>query len=201
MIEIVLNRNKRGQVYLAPENKGQVSLFFCRSPPVDLTLKVKLIGGFLVKKIIIDGYEILVDNGIFTTATFRDYNGNEICIELGEKMQVEFQKRRREEFRNQYENRKHIDTYLKNDYLLDTKISKNNNFMEKKVVDTDFEKFIINEIKKLPYPQNKRVYMSVIKKYTYTKIAEMEGVSDTAIRHSVERGKDKLQEKLKKFLY
>ena len=65
-----------------------------------------------MKKIIIDGYEILVDNGVFTTATFRDYDGNEICIELGEKMRVEFQERRREEFRNEYENRKHIDTYL-----------------------------------------------------------------------------------------
>ena len=154
-----------------------------------------------MKKIIIDGYEILVDNGIFTTATFRDYDGNEICIDLGEKMQVEFQERRKEEFRNEYENRKHIDTYLKDDYLLDLKISKNNNLMEKEIIDEDFRKFIIKEIKKLPYPQNKRVYMSVVNRYSYMKIAEIEGVSDTAIRHSVERGKEKLQEKLKKFLY
>ena len=154
-----------------------------------------------MKKIIIDGYEILVDNGIFTTATFRDYDGNEVCIDLGKEMQVEFQQRRREEFRNEYENRKHIDTYLKDDYLLDLRVSKNNNSMEKEIIDEDFRNFIIKEIKKLPYPQNKRVYMSVIDRYSYIKIAEIEGVSDTAIRHSVERGKEKLQEKLKKFLY
>ena len=154
-----------------------------------------------MKKIIIDGYEISVENGKFTKATFIDADGNEVTINLGEDLRLEFVKRRREEFRNKYENRKHIDTYLKDYYLLDTKISKNNNLMERDVVDEDFKNFIIKEIKKLPTPQNKRVYMSVVNRYSYMKIAEIEGVSDTAIRHSVERGKRKLQEKLKQFLY
>ena len=71
MIDIVIVI-KQKQVYFALIYNGKVSLFFCRSPPVDLTWKVELMGGFLVKKIIIDGYEIIVDNGVFTRAIFKD---------------------------------------------------------------------------------------------------------------------------------
>ena len=49
MIDIVLQIDFK-QVYFAREIKGKVSLFFCRSPSVDLTLKVELMGGFFNEK-------------------------------------------------------------------------------------------------------------------------------------------------------
>ena len=52
-----------------------------------------------MRKIIIDGYEISVEDGKFTKATFTDADGNEVTINLGEDLRLEFVKRRREEFK------------------------------------------------------------------------------------------------------
>ena len=78
-----------------------------------------------MKKIIIDGYEIIVENGIFTQASFKDYDGNEINIELGEKMQMEFLERRREEFKEDNERRRHIDNFLRDDSLFERYLEEN----------------------------------------------------------------------------
>ena len=68
-----------------------------------------------MKKIIIDDYEITIQNGVYTKAIYRDFNGNEIKVELDKKLQKEFKKRRREEFNMIYERRKHIDLYITDD--------------------------------------------------------------------------------------
>ena len=49
MLEIV-EEIKQEQVYFALDYMGKVSLFFCRSPPVDSTKKVELMGGFFNEK-------------------------------------------------------------------------------------------------------------------------------------------------------
>lgn len=153
-----------------------------------------------MKKINIDGYELYEEDGVLTNAIFKDPEGQEVNIALSEKLQEEFKNRRKEQFREEWEKRKHIDAYLKDDYLLEIRTSDSNYSMEDEVISEDFTNTVIQEIWKLPSPQNRRVFMSIINNYSYAKISRIEGVSDTAIRTSVEIGKRKLQEKLKKFL-
>ena len=148
-----------------------------------------------MKKIIIDGYEIIVDNGVFTNAIFRDYDGKEINIELGEKLQVEFQERRKEEFRRDYEKRKHIDLYLNNEFIKEIKTADDYS-IEDEIINNDLKEQIIKEIWKLPAPQNRRVFMKVINGFSYAKIARVEGVAESSVKSSILIG----QEKLKKFL-
>lgn len=152
-----------------------------------------------MRKIIIDGYEISVENGKFTKATFIDADGNEVTINLGEDLRLEFVKRRREEFKEQYEKRKHIDKFIKDDYMFDVKSSNNSYSIEDEFIKDNERNKIIKEIWDLPVPQNRRVFMSVVNKYSLTKIASIEGVSVNAVKYSIELGKKKLQKKLKNF--
>lgn len=200
MIDIALEIEQK-QVYLALVYKGQVSLFFCRSPPVDSIL-IWVDGRFFMKKIKVDGYEIIVENGKFTKATFTDTDGNEVTINLGEDLRLEFVKRRREEFKEQYEKRKHIDRFIKDDYMFEVKSSNNSYSIEDEFIEEDEKNRIIKEIWNLPTPQNKRVFMNLINKYSLSKIAEIEGVSVNAIKLSVSIGIKNLKrnlQNLKKF--
>lgn len=178
---------------------GISDFFFCRSPPVDLTWKVELMGGLFMKRIIIDGYEIIVDNGIFTNAIFRDYDGNEINIELGEKMQMEFLKRRREEFKEENERRRHFDNFLKDNFLFEVRTSEKSYSIEDSIINENERDYIIQEIWKLPLIQARRVFMYLINEYSLTKIARIDKVSVTAVDKSIEKGIKNLKKKLKKF--
>ena len=150
-----------------------------------------------MRKIIIDGYEISVEDGKFTKATFTDADGNEVTINLGEDLRLEFVKRRREEFKEQYEKRKHIDRFIKDDYMFEVKSSNNSYSIEDKFLEEDEKNRIIKEIWNLPTPQNKRVFMNLINKYSLSKIAEIEGVSVNAIKLSVSIGIKNLKRNLK----
>lgn len=153
-----------------------------------------------MKKIIIDGYEISIENGKFTKATFIDTDGSEVTINLGEDLRLEFVKRRREEFKEQYEKRKHIDRFIKdNDYIFEVKTSNNSYSIEDTFIKEEEKNKIIKEIWKLPIPQNRRVFMSVVNKYSLTKIANIEGVSVNAVKSSIILGKEKLKKILKNF--
>ena len=138
-----------------------------------------------MRKIIIDGYEISVENGKFTKATFIDADGNEVTINLGEDLRLEFVKRRREEFKEQYEKRKHIDKFIKDDYMFDVKSSNKSYSIEDEFIKDNERNKIIKEIWDLPVPQNRRVFMSVVNKYSLTKIASIEGVSVNAVKYSI----------------
>lgn len=150
-----------------------------------------------MRKIIIDGYEISVEDGKFTKATFVDTDGNRVTVNLGEDLRLEFVKRRREEFKEQYEKRKHIDRFIKDDYMFEVKSSNNSYSIEDKFLEEDEKNRIIKEIWNLPTPQNKRVFMNLINKYSLSKIAEIEGVSVNAIKLSVSIGIKNLKRNLK----
>lgn len=152
-----------------------------------------------MRKIIIDGYEISVEDGKFTKATFTDADGNEVTINLEEDLRLEFVKRRREEFKEQYEKRRHIDRFIKDDYMFEVKSSNNGYSIEEEFIKDNERNQIIKEIWSLPEPQNRRVFMSVVNKYSLTKIASIEGVSVNAVKYSIELGKKKLQKNLKNF--
>lgn len=147
----------------------------------------------------IDNYKVFVENGEFKKAFFKDFDNNEICIELKKELQEEFKKRRREEFKEDYEKRKHLDIFLKDDYMFETKTSDNKYSLEEKIIDEDVKNTIIKAIWKLPPPQNKRVFMSVVNGFSYAKIARIEGVTETSVKSSILIGKEKLKNFLKKF--
>lgn len=152
-----------------------------------------------MKKIKIDGYEISVENGNFTKATFIDADGNEININLEEDLRLEFDRRRKEEFKEQYEKRKHIDGFIKDEYIFEVKTANNGYSIEDEYIEEEKKNKIIKEIWKLPAPQNRRVFMSIVSKYSLTKIANIEGVSVNAIKSSIMIGKKKLQKILRNF--
>lgn len=152
-----------------------------------------------MKKIIIDGYEIIVENGVFTRAIFKDFDGNEINIELGEKMQMEFLERRREEFKEENERRRHIDNFLRDDFLFEVKTAEKSYSIEDLVINENQRDYIIQEIWELPPIQARRTFMHLINEYSLTKIARIERVSVTAIEKSVSKGIKYLKKKLKNF--
>lgn len=152
-----------------------------------------------MRKIEIDGYEILEENGKFIKAIFKDPNGKEISIDLQEDLQKEFIIRRREEFREENEKRRHIDNYLREDYLFEIRTSEESYSIEDLIIDETEKNHIIQEIWKLPQIQARRVFMHLINEYTLTKIAEIEGVTLSAIKYSVDYGIKNLRKNLKKF--
>lgn len=151
------------------------------------------------KFITIDNYKIYVENGEYKKAFFKDSDNQEVCVELKKELQEEFKKRRREEFKEDYERRKHLDIFLKDDYIFETKTSNNRETLEEKIIDEDIKDSIIKAIWKLPTPQNKRVFMSVVNGYSYAKIARIEGVTETSAKSSILIGKEKLKKILKNF--
>ena len=148
-----------------------------------------------MKKIIIDDYEITIQNGVYTKAIYRDFNGNEIKVELDKKLQKEFKKRRREEFNMIYERRKHIDLYITDDEKEILLVNKKS--LDDEVEEKIAEEEIIKEIWKLPSPQNKRIFMKLINKYSLTKIAKIEGTSIPAIKFSIDKGMESLRKNIK----
>ena len=152
-----------------------------------------------MKKIIIDGYEVIVENEVLTRAIFKDFDGNEISIELGEEMRMEFLKRRREEFKEENERRRHIDNLLRNDSLFEIRTSEKSYSIEELIINKNKREYIIQEIWKLPKIQARRTFMFLINEYSLTKIARIERVSVTAIDKCVEKGIKKIEKKLKNF--
>lgn len=152
-----------------------------------------------MRKIQVDGYEIVEENGKFIKAIFKDTDGNTITIDLKDGLEEEFARRRKEEFREENEKRRHIDNYLTEDYLFEIRTSEESYSIEDVVIDNITREQIIKEIWKLPSIQARRVFMHLINEYSLTKIAEIEGVSLTAIKDSMNLGIKKLKKNLKNF--
>ena len=152
-----------------------------------------------MRRIQVDGYEIIEENGKFIKAIFKDTEGKTITIDLNDGLKEEFIRRRKEEFREENEKRRHIDNFLGEDYLFEIRTSEESYSIEDIVIDNTTKEEIIKEIWKLPPIQARRVFMYLINEYSLTKIAEIEGVSLSSIKDSMNLGIGKLRKKLKKF--
>lgn len=152
-----------------------------------------------MKKENIDGYEVYSENGEFKKIIFKDYIGNEICVSIEKYLKIELLQRRKEKYSEEHKIRKHIDTYLHDDFLLDIRTSNNVESPEDIILAEEKRDKIIQEIWKLPEPQNRRVYMKVVDEISLTEIAKIEKRDLSAIKRSVEVGIKKLQKKLKNF--
>ena len=152
-----------------------------------------------MKKEIIDGYEIYTDRGELKEVIFKDYIGNNISVKVDNLLQIEFDERKREEWREDHERRRHFDNYLKESYLLELRFSKYEKSAEDILISKSSKEEIISEIWKLPTPQNRRVYMYVVDNFSYTEISRIEQRDISVVKRSVDSGLNKLREKLKKF--
>lgn len=152
-----------------------------------------------MKKEIIDGYEIYSENEEMKIGIFEDYNGKKHCFVLGEDLKFEFITRKREKFREENEERRHLDVSINNEYTFETRTINKEKSAELNVIDKLSVENIKNEIWKLPYPQNKRVYLYLFKEYSFVKIAKIENRDKSAIKRSVDTGIQKLRKKFTNF--
>lgn len=152
-----------------------------------------------MRKIIIDGYEVFIENGKMILGAFTDYDGNKHWFKIDEILENDFIERRKKEFAKEYEERVHLDTSIDNEYTLEIR----NVFKIKSAEDTFLEKNtiekIVKEIWNLPTPQNRRTYMKLISGFSLTEIARIENRDVAAIKRSVDTGLDKIRKKFKKF--
>lgn len=152
-----------------------------------------------MKKENIDGYEVYSDNGEFKKIVFKDYLGNEICISVEQYLKIELLERRKEEYSEEHKIRKHIDTFVYDDSLLEIKTSNIVTTPEEIILAEEGQARIIREIWNLPEPQNRRVYMYIVDEFSLTQIAKIENRAIPVIKRSIDRGIKELQNKIKKF--
>ena len=153
-----------------------------------------------MKKENIDGYEVYSENGEFKKIIFKDYLGNEICISVEQCLKIELLHRRQEGYSEEHKVRKHIDTYIHDDYLFDVRTSKAAESPEDIILAEEKRDRIIQEIWKLPAPQNRRVYMKVVDDFSLTEISKIENRDFAAIKRSIEARIKKVEKKIKKFI-
>lgn len=150
----------------------------------------------------IDNYDVCEENGKFLVASFKDYEGISHEIEITDKLEEYFREVRKEEFKENWETRFHIDIGINNDEeVFEIRISTNSNFKsaEEIFIEKDIEKNIIKEISKLPIQQGKHVYLKIIKDYKNIEIASLENKDKSTISKSLNTGLEKIFKKYKKF--
>lgn len=150
----------------------------------------------------IDNYDVCEDNGKFLAATFTDYEGISHEIEIDKKLEEYFKEVRREEYSEEWETRFHIDVEINNKtelFEINISLKSDVRSAEDIFLENEIEKQIINEIKKLPIQQSKRVYLKIIKDYKSIEIAEVEGSDQSTVSKSLKTAFKKFSKKLKKF--
>lgn len=152
-----------------------------------------------MKKLIIDGYEVYIENGKMILGAFTDYAGNKHWFKIDEILENDFIERRKKEFAKEYEERTHLDTSVDNEYTLEVRNIFKNKSAEDIFIENNTLEKIVKEIWKLPVPQNRRTYMKLISGFSLTEIARIENRDVSAIKRSVDTGLEKIRKKFKKF--
>ncbi|MBP3832183.1 MAG: hypothetical protein IJJ82_04065 [Clostridia bacterium] len=138
------------------------------------------------------------DDGTENILSFEDANGKINFIKLNPYVREEFRMMKSEI--NSYNIKfcryaEHIN--LSENELNNRAIHKQKS-VEDEVIDNQSVLEIINEIWKLPYPQNKRVYMYIVKGLSNKEISKIENRCHSVISRSIEAGLNTLRKKLQK---
>ena len=150
----------------------------------------------------IDNYDVCEENGKFLAASFKDYEGISHEIKITDELEEYFREVRKEEFKENWETRFHIDIGINNDEdVFEIRISTNSNCKsaEEIFIEKNIKKNIIKEISKLPIQQGKHVYLKIIKDYKNIEIASLENKDKSTISKSLNSGLEKIFKKYKKF--
>lgn len=154
----------------------------------------------MLKKITVDNYEIIVEDGKMIIGSYIDYNGNKQYFEITEELEKEFRDRLKYYYREQWEKRVKIDTGInEDDEIFEIKISINSKSAEDIAIANEVIHSIKQEVNKLPKKQRKRTYLKVISEFTLTEIARIENCKKQSIQESVDAGITKIIKKFKKF--
>lgn len=151
-----------------------------------------------IEKFIVDDYTVC-SNGNEHTISFKTSNGKLEVVKVEIKIIKEFeeQKKKYKSQKNKYE--RHIEQSELTEITLNKRAVHKVNNIEDVASENDNVIRIIKEIWKLPSPQNKRVYMKVVNKFSITEIAKIENKYPSVIKRSIDSGLIKLQKKLKNF--
>lgn len=149
----------------------------------------------------IDNYEVCEENGRFIAASFKDYEGISHQVEITKELEEYFKQVRKEEFRENWETRFHIDLGIHStEDVFDIQISikSNTESAEDVFLKIETEKKIKNEIEKLPLKQQKDTYLHIIKDYSCAEIARIDNVYKSTAKRNIDAGIKKLAKKYKK---
>ena len=96
----------------------------------------------------IDNYDVYEENGKFLAASFKDYEGISHEIKITDELEEYFREVRKEEFKENWETRFHIDIGINNDEdVFEIRISTNSNCKsaEEIFIEKDIEKILLRK--------------------------------------------------------
>ena len=96
----------------------------------------------------IDNYDVCEENGKFLAASFKDYEGISHEIEITDELEEYFREVRKEEFKENWETRFHIDIGINNnEEVFEIRISTNSNCKsaEEIFIEKDIEKILLKK--------------------------------------------------------
>ena len=150
----------------------------------------------------IDNYDVCEENGKFLAASFVDYEGVSHSVELTEELEEYFRSVRKEEFREDWEKRFHIDVginYSEDIFDLNISLNSDTKSAEDVFLEKNTENEIKNEILKLPEKQSKYLKLKIFDELRNIEIAKKFGKNHKTIEESIKVGAMKIIINLKIF--
>lgn len=121
------------------------------------------------------------------TITYKIADGNRICVEVSTQVKELLEQSDRQIRSQRRQDRRHLDYIDLVDSLSDAAV----NYPQADAVDLimkmDCYRQLYTAIGKLPEVQRRRLLLHFVDNLTYRQIAELEGVNQTAISHSIKR--------------
>lgn len=130
--------------------------------------------------------------------SFKDSVDNEYKIEINKEIFETYKESKKNYIKIKNEFSRYIEHSELTEITLYNRCMQKNKKIEELIINEKETESITEVIWKLPNPQNRRVYMRVIEKFTISKIAKIEGCSKSAISQSVRLGIEKILKNLKK---
>ena len=130
--------------------------------------------------------------------SFKDSVDNEYKIEINKEIFETYKESKKSYIKIKNEFSRYIEHSELTEITLYNRCMQKNKKIEELIINEKETESITEVIWKLPNPQNRRVYMRVIEKFTISKIAKIEGCSKSAISQSVRIGIEKILKNLKK---
>ena len=130
--------------------------------------------------------------------SFKDSVDNEYKIEINKEIFETYKESKKSYIKIKNEFSRYIEHSELTEITLYNRCMQKNKKIEELIINEKETESITEVIWKLPSPQNRRVYMRVIEKFTISKIAKIEGCSKSAISQSVRLGIEKILKNLKK---
>lgn len=131
--------------------------------------------------------------------SFKDSVGNNCRIEIEKEIFDVYMTSRKAYTKIKNETSRYIEHSELTDISLYNRSLNKKSELDNIVTENINEEMIIKKIWELPEPQNRRVYMYIVKKLTMTEIAKIEGCAISSISRGINLGIDNLKKNLKNF--